>query len=131
MNFFTQAFPPQLKDYYDSKISTLETHVFNDLNTTTTASNSITYNEYSGAITFEEIEIPQSSTVNITITNSMFAGRMPVFNIFNASTLAGSIEDIEILTEQISFSGTILLIPIKNNSVSDDVTLTFELLFTT
>lgn len=131
MNFFTQAFPPSLKDYYDSKVASLETHVFNPANSASTSSATTTFNQYSGIITFNDIEILQSTTVNIALTNSMFAGRMPIFSLLNFSTSVGSIDDIEILNAQTALSGNILIIPLRNNSVSADVTLSVELYFTT
>ncbi len=64
---FTQAFPPTLKDYYDSKIAALTF----DASNTASGTNIVEINAISGVAVFTEIVIADMAPTLFTITNSI------------------------------------------------------------
>jgi hypothetical protein len=71
INFFTQPFPPELKDYYDSLLANRVQFV--DVTNTATADSgeySATLQGNSGEVEFNSISIPVGVATLFTITNA-------------------------------------------------------------
>jgi hypothetical protein len=125
---FTQAFPPALKDYYDSELAG-KANAFIATNTATSSSETTTYNQPSGVITFS-VTLMQSTSTVFTVNNTFFSGKYPKFNIYNVNLTGGAFTDIYFDPLQTALGSTALSFIIDNTSAGD-IDISFEFYFTT
>lgn len=99
---FTQAFPPDLKDYYDSKIAALTF----DASNTATGTNEVTINANSGVATFTT-PVAASPSVSLYLINNINITQNSIANVMlysSSDDLYATIVSVYMFDTQISIA---------------------------